>query len=503
MPKSDFESRFVRAITEFRPLQPGQAGSPDAPTTGGQPVVVAVSGGMDSMVLLDLLVRFNQARGWGLQLHVAHLNHQLRRQASDEDAEFVAAQARNHRVPCTLESVDVAARSREWGVSIELAARRCRYEFFERLCLRLGARVVVLAHHADDNVETVLQRILRGTGIRGLAGIRSVRAIREGSDIFLFRPLLQIRRAEIETHAKSREVPFRQDASNKEAIYARNRLRNELLPLLREAYNPHVDDALTRLAEQAGALDAYLSESCTRMLDSIIIEHYDRRIVLHAPSLARRPRVIQTQQIREVINRLGVGEGDVTFGHLNSVADLLASDEGTKEVHLPGSLRVIRRYSRLVFELTTRNPMTLDGEREFCVSTSGSTSLPRFGLELQLETFSADETTIARHLQERAGRTQIAYEEWLDADQVHPPLIARPRRAGDRFYPLGMLGMKKLSDFLIDLKLEPPQRDKTVILCDQLGPIWVVPLRIDQRVRLTRQTRQVLRMVARPAGDGG
>jgi tRNA(Ile)-lysidine synthase len=454
---------------------------------------------MDSMVLVSLLARLNQSRMWGLQLHVAHLDHQLRRGASAEDAQFVAEQARTLRLPCTIETAEVAELARQWGVSIELAARRCRYDFFERLCLRLGARVVVLAHHADDNVETVLQRILRGTGIRGLAGIRSVRAIREGSDIYLFRPFLQCRRAEIEEYAKKQNVPFKLDASNKDVIYARNRLRNELLPLLRERYNPQVDEALSRLSEQAGAIEACLRETCTRMLESIIVEHHDRRIVLHGPSLSRRPRAIQTQLFREVILHMGVGEGDITYGHLNTIAELLGSEEGSKEVHLPGGLRVTRRYSRLVFELSQAQPLAAEGEQEFCVTTTGCTNLPQFGLELRAETFTADAATIAEHLSQQSRRGQYSYEEWLDADQVRAPLIARSRRPGDRFFPLGMEGMKKLSDFFIDAKIEVPQREKTIILCDQLGPIWVVPLRIDQRVRLTRLTRNVLRLTARPA----
>ncbi|MBI4579212.1 MAG: tRNA lysidine(34) synthetase TilS [Planctomycetes bacterium] len=501
----------MRVVTEFRPLQLGEpggpppAGSPSAgsppagPPPGGRPVVLAVSGGIDSMVLLHLFSRFNQEKSWGLQLHVAHLNHQLRREDSDADAAFVAAEARALRVPCTMESADVAARARSQGVSIELAARQCRYEFLERLCLKLAARVVVLAHHADDNVETVLQRIIRGTGLRGLAGIRDVRPIRQGSDIQLFRPLLAARRSEIEEYAKNQNVPFRVDASNQTAAFARNRVRNELLPTLRERFNPQVDDALTRLCEQARALEAYLRETCTRMLDSIVVEHYDRRVVLHGPSLARRPRVIQTQLIREVILHMGVGEGDVTFGHLNAVADLVASEEGTKEVHLPGGLRVARRYSRLVFELAADQPLTASDEREFCVSASGTTSLPLFGLDLQVEAVAADEAMIAEHLRQRENRPQFCHEEWLDADRVKLPLIARARRPGDRFFPLGMLGMKKLSDFLIDEKIDADQREKVVILCDQLGPVWIVPLRIDQRVRLTRMTRNVLRLVARPA----
>jgi len=490
MPKADLESRFHRAITEIRPQQPGET------------VVLAVSGGIDSMVLLNLFDRLNREKDWGLHLHAAHLNHQLRAQESDADAEFVSAQSRSLHLPCTVETIDVGERAREWGVSVELAARRCRYAFFERLCLKLGAHTVALAHHADDNVETVLQRIIRGTGIRGLGGIRPLRPTSEGSDIYLFRPLLSVRRSQIQAYAEGEGIAFRRDATNESMLYARNRIRLELLPLLREQFNPQVDEALGRLCEQARALEAYLRETCSRMLESLVVEQNNRQLVLHAPSLARRPRVIQTQLIREVVLRLGIGEGEITFGHLNAVADLLGSAEGTKEVHLPGGLRAARRYSRLVFELTTDQSSPATADREFCVSTSGTTSLPDFGMDLEVRTFPADERMIAEHLHRRADRGQFVYEEWVDAEQVRPPLIARPRRPGDRFFPLGMPGMKKLSDFLIDEKIEPDRREKRIILCDQLGPIWIVPLRIDDRVRLNRLTRSVLRISARPMTGG-
>lgn len=499
------ESRFLRALSEFRPASCATSrDTSEVEPAETWPVLVAVSGGVDSMTLLHLLTRLNASRSLGMQLHIAHLNHQLRQADSDADAEFVAAQAKEFRLPCTIETtVDVTARAKADGMSIELAARHCRYEFFERMCLKLNCHTVALAHHADDNVETILQRLIRGTGIRGLGGIRKNRPIREGSEIVLIRPMLSIRRAEIESYATNQNVPFRMDASNSSTAYTRNRVRHELLPLLREKFNPQVDEAVSRLAEQARELEAYLRETSNRVIESMIVEHRDRQMVLHGPSLARRPRTIQTQLIREVILRLGAGEGEITFGHLNSVADLLAKDEGAKEVHLPGGLRISRRYSRLIFELSTSEPIPPHFvAQDYSVSLEGVTRLPAFGLEIEAKTFPANEALITEHIRRRSSREQFCYEEWLDAERVKPPLIARSRRPGERFFPLGMTGMKKLSDFLIDEKIDADQREKLIILCDQLGPIWVTPLRIDERVRLTRLTRNVLRLTARPLADG-
>lgn len=489
MPQDDLETRFARSIVEGGLLARDEV------------VVAAVSGGADSVAMLHLLSSLNRRQDWALKLHVAHLNHQLRGEASDADAAFVEQLARELGHPCTVESADVEQRSRADGVSIEQAARQCRFAFWERLCLRVGVRAVALGHHADDNAETILHRIVRGTGLRGLGGIRRVRPIREGSDIRLIRPMLEFRRAEIEHYLAERGMTFRHDVTNDSALYTRNRIRHEVLPLLRERLNPQAEDALIRLAEQARGLDAYLTETGERMLESLVVEHNDRELVLHSPSLARKARVIQTQLIRRAILRMGVGEGELAYGHFNAVADLAAGQEGSKALDLPGGLRVSRRYDRLVFEWASGDRITATETGEFRVAMNGTTALPAHGVQITVDVLTADAATIDAHIHRRTGRSGTSREEWLDADQVHPPLIARSRRPGDRFFPLGMTGMKKLSDFFIDEKIDARRRDRAVVLCDQLGPIWIVSFRIDERVRLTRATRRVLRVRAVKVGD--
>ena len=164
----------------------------------------------------------------------------------------------------------LAERARGESLSIEQAGRVCRYEFFERVCLLKGLRAVALAHHADDNAETILHRIIRGTGTQGLAGIRPRRPLREGSDVRIVRPLLMMRRAEIENYLKARGVEYRQDSSNLSPSHTRNRIRNEVLPLLRDRFNPQIEEALVRLAEQARSVNAYLVETCERTLDAFV-----------------------------------------------------------------------------------------------------------------------------------------------------------------------------------------------------------------------------------------
>lgn len=484
MPNFDLEAQFAQSLAERQLLE------------RDEPVVVAVSGGPDSVALLHLLHGLREQGEWSLRLHVAHLNHRLRGSDADGDAAFVEALARRLGCPCTLETVDVRALAEQRPDSVEQIGRQCRFEFFERVCLTSGSRTVALAHHADDNAETILHRIIRGTGLRGLSGIRAVRSIRPGSDIRIIRPLLPFRRAHIEQYLRERGLDARLDATNHSSEYTRNRIRNIVLPLLREKFNPQVDEALLRLAEQARGADAYLSETSERLFESLLVAHDSAQLTLHADLLARKPRVIRTQVIRHALLRLGMGEQDLSYGHLEAIAALAAGREGNKTLDLPGGYRASRRYARLVFESESA-PLSDASVEPMRVALNGTTPLPAFGIELSAEQMEADEETVNAHIHRQSGRGQAHYEEWLDAAAVHPPLVARLRQPGDRFLPLGMTGMKKLSDFFIDEKIDPALRDRAMVLCDQLGPIWLVPFRIDDRVRLHRGTKRILRLRAR------
>ncbi|GMU24500.1 MAG: hypothetical protein AMXMBFR13_45740 [Phycisphaerae bacterium] len=309
--------------------------------------------------------------------------------------------------------------------------------------------------------------------------------------------MLSFPRAEILQYLEDRKISYRSDVSNKSEEFTRNRIRILVMPLLRERFNPQVAEALLRLAEQARAVDAYLNQTSERLLESLVISHDDHQIVLHAQLLARKPRVLQAQVVRHALTRLGLGEQEMTHGHFEALINLAAGREGSKMLDLPGDVRASRRYARLVFERTSGHSADPRLADEMRVSTNGTTLLPNFSLELAADIFPADEETIAAHIRQQADRGQVAYEEWLDADRVHLPLVARSRRPGDRFLPLGMTGMKKLSDFFIDEKIDAVLRDRSVVLCDQLGPVWLVPFRIDHRVRLSRATRRILRLRAR------
>ena len=455
-------------------------------------VVVGVSGGPDSMALLHLLLDLNRRLGWELHLHVAHLDHQLRRDDAQHDAAFVQAASDSLSLPCTIDSRDIGALGKAQTLGIEETGRQERYAFFERVCLQVGAKVIALGHHADDNAETILQRILRGTGVRGLVGIRRTRALSPGSDIRVIRPLLRITRDVLHAYLADTGIAYRADPSNATNEPLRNRLRNKVIPLLIEEVNPQVRDALTRLGEQAEWVEEYLRETVERTFETLIISRTDQVLTLNAEALGRKSRIVQSEIIRLAYRSFGLGEQDLGFAHLVSALDLIADPASGRQTKLPGGMTIEKRYHQLIVSLPTDEPRETISP-EIAIHLPGHTVLPIRRLEIDCTIREIDAEEVPR-LRRLGGRM----EEFVNFDAVHPPLVVRTRRPGDRFLPLGAPGSKKLSDFLIDNKVTPKERARVAVLCDQLGPIWIIGHRLDDRVKLTALTRRILHLRARP-----
>lgn len=454
-------------------------------------VVVGVSGGPDSMALLHLLLGLNETLGWQLRLHVAHLNHQLRTDEAEKDAAFVQAAADSLSLPCTIQTRDIASLARAESAGVEELSRRERYAFFERVCLQVGSTIIAVGHHADDNAETILHRILRGTGLRGLAGIARSRPLSPESEVRVIRPLLRMTRQSLREYLSDAGIAFREDRTNESNEPMRNRIRNVLLPLIEAEVNPQVRDALSRLGEQAHWLEEYLRETVQRTFETLIISRTDQVLTLNADALSRKSRIVQTELVRLAYQSFGLGEQDLSFAHLVSAVELIADPASGKQLKLPGGMTIEKRYHRLIFSLPSDEPRETIAA-EIAVHLPGHTLLPirRLEIDCTVKPVTGDDISALR----RAGRR---LEEYVDHDAVHPPLVVRKRRPGDRFFPLGAPGSKKLSDFLIDAKVAPKERERVAVLCDQLGPIWVIGHRIDDRVKLTALTRRVLHLRAR------
>jgi tRNA(Ile)-lysidine synthase len=453
---------------------------------------IGVSGGPDSTLLLYAMKALSDREGLDWKLHVAHFHHGLRGQEADADAEFVSRQASELGLPFLIERADVRAEVQREGGSTEDVARTRRYEFLERVALQIGSERVAVAHHADDNAETIIHRICRGTGLRGLAGIGDVRPIRPDSHIRLVRPLLGQRRATIEELCRARGLEVRIDSTNRSPDFTRGRIRDLVMPLLAENLNPNVVEALLRLGEQARLLGTYLEDAAARTFESLVISLQPRHIVLNNRALLSKQRIIQAEVVRRAISLVLHGEEDLAFGHIESILRLAEDPASGKEVHVPGPVVVRKQYDRLEFRPLTEEEPPPELGLVF-VACPGRTSLPVLGLVLATEICPVDAERI-----EQLRRNTNPYEEWLDYARIRPPLLVRGRREGDRFHPLGAPGAKTIADFFGEQKVDPQARARTGILCDQQGPLWVMPLRIDERAKLRPSTRKALRLALTP-----
>ena len=486
--RNDQSEAFVQRVAESIDRQ-----GLIAPRAG---VVVGVSGGLDSVCLLEVLVKLAAEPARGYRLTVAHLNHGLRRSA-DDDATFVADLASRYKLPCDVQRRDVAELARQTHQSIETAGRNARYELLEDLALAIGAECVAVAHHADDNIETILYRLLRGTHLRGLAGMPADRPM-AAAPVRLVRPLLEVRREEIVAYAEQSHLSWRDDPTNTDTAFRRNFIRHELLPLLRDRLNPRVDDALIRLAGSAEQAEDHLSGLGRRLAEAARLP--DSRSDTAELDLARlqdAPAVALTYAMRSALETLGASMGAIAAEHYHDLVRLVDAD-GPAAVSLPGDLQARRLADRIVIGPAGGSAPT-QPSAPVVLPCPGITLLPGGG-EIALSVEPVDTDALADHLRRRSSGSRSPGTELIDADAIEGPLLCRTRRDGDAFRPLGAPGRQSVSDFLTNAKCPPPQRAAIQCICDDVGIVYLAPLRIDDRVKVTDRTRRVIRLTCRLLG---
>jgi len=445
-------------------------------------LVVAVSGGADSVCLCDLLVRMVERGDVAASLHVAHLNHALRGAESDADERFARKLAEARGLPITVERRDVAARRAEGGGSLEAIARHERYAFLAAVAQDTGAEAVAVGHNADDQAETILHHLLRGAGLRGLRGMPLARPLAPGSAVRLLRPLLRTRRGQILDWLAREALPFREDASNRDETLLRNRIRHRLLPLLESEYSPGVREALLRLAGAAADAYHFLVDAADAVAPGCVSgTALDLERFRHVPN-ALRPLLID-----RAVAAADPRAPQLAAAHYEAVMELTHERTTGAQAPLPGGLVAVRERGRIRVERPSPEGPAVDAAPALCVpiAVPGDTHAP--GVTVR--------TTVHDHEGFDLGAftaTKSRDEEALDADALLGPLELRPRREGDRFQPLGCPGRKKIGDFLTDAKVPQQERKRVLVVTAGGEPIWVVGHRIDERVKVTPTTRQVL-----------
>jgi len=427
-------------------------------------LLVAVSGGADSMALLTLLHELAGQHHW--RLTVAHLNHGIRGKQAFQDAEFVGTIARQLRLPCVIGKARVPALAKQRGISIEMAAREARYSFLVRTARKVGADRLATAHTADDQAETVLLKLVRGAGRGGLSGMDGLTRV---AGIPVVRPLLSMRRTDIEAFLRVRNISWRDDISNLDMAFLRNRIRHELLPLLERDYNPKVRQALLRTSGVLGPEDEWMDQLAGEILDATL----DKRALVGA-ALARYPLAARRRVIRLWLVGQGVPETGLDFEGIARVEAVLGRVQGSETVDLFGGWRVRRQYDRVaVIQPHAYGQGRTILKESVRLTIPGVTLLPGWGFCVL--------ATLAPGVSKERGRGPggLPAQASLSARVWHKrPIRIRYCRAGDRIAPFGMTGSCKLQDILVDAKVPRSERARIPVLECGHQVIWVPGYRI-------------------------
>ena len=447
-------------------------------------MVLGVSGGPDSLSLLHALHHLSPELG--LSLHVAHFNHGLRADASDADADFVGYQSETLGLPFSIDKEFVKSRAKGHSRSLEEQARDARYDFLAHIAAEQNTSSVAVAHTIDDQAETVLMHLIRGTGLRGLRGMFPIVETQSvsGLDLKLFRPLLSVSRQQTEDYCRALGLEPRIDHTNLLPETLRNRIRLELLPMLRE-YNPRFSDALLRLADSA-ALDLSFIESRVAAIWPEAVEEMAGGLSISRRKLSDIHPALRRRVLSQALESVSGGPLDIEGVHVKTLESLLTGDTGS-ELDLTKGIRASLGYNHLTLTNISTPPPTPLPELEHPITVPGKTLLPGWRITATIEKAASCE------------HTTDPYSALFDMDRLSEPVTVRRRRDGDRFTPLGMSGSKKLQDFLTDAKVPRNHRDSIPIVLSDDKIIWIVGHRSSTHAKLTPTTRHTLRLTFEPA----
>lgn len=467
-------------------------------------IVVGVSGGPDSLCLLHVLTTLRQE--FNLSLVVAHLNHQLRGADSQADANFVQELATRWQIPHYSESRDITALASARKQSIEETARQVRYAFLWQIANTTEANKIAVGHNADDQVETVLMHFLRGTGLGGLRGMlpeTSLAALRLQAEDRpmaeatpnLIRPLLGVSRAEIEAYCRENNLEPRQDYTNQDTTYFRNRLRHELIPYL-ETYNPNIRQVLQNTASVVAADTQVLEDQLNRVWKTVAQNETYEKIVFDLQAWLKLPLGFKRSTLRRTIYQLRHQLRDISFINVEKAIEVINKGQTGAQVTLPQGLILTVSYNTFIINtiekpasLTDFNDPQLFETQRLHVNIPGQTALPSTGWRLEARLLSRQNL----ELQDIAQTDK--WEAYLDADIVGNKAILRTRHPGDTFYPFGMEGhSKKVNEFMINEKIPAGRRRHIPLLVANGQILWVCGYRLDERARVRVDTENIVHL---------
>lgn len=444
-------------------------------------LMVAVSGGIDSTVMVYALARLSERLGTRLPI-VAHVNHKLRAQESDRDEQFVKKIADDLGLHFISESFEIKVIARREKRSIQETARRYRLRYLEEMALKLGCNKIATGHNQDDLAETTLMWIARGAGLKGGSGIIPKRGK-------FIRPLLSCSRQEISSYAESKGLIFVEDSSNSKLDYIRNVVRHQVLPLIEKKCYPGARKNIARFSELLRQDSDYLDDKSYEIMKNLtMLSNSNLEISIDVDDLIGLHPTFRGRIVRQMINEIYGKLENIGYHHVEKILELSAKKEGgLRKLSVPGEIEAVRTYSKLIIRPYREAKNTKDEKRmeEFEVEYPGSTVLEKLGIRLDVSLLPGG-PSIDRYTFEDP------YIAFLNFDKITFPLKIRMPRQGDSFTPLGSSGTKKLSDYFIDAKIASEERWQIPILTDAENIIWITGHRISDTYRISPICKNVL-----------
>ncbi len=450
---------------------------------GTDGIILAVSGGADSICLLHVMHALVSANSLRTPLVCVHINHQLRGDQSNDDQAFVVEQATKLGIPVAVKTVDVKTHAKRFRLSIETAGRELRLASLAEIAQRHHFQWMATGHQKNDNAETILQRLARGTGFRGLAGIRPWR---QWNDLKLASPLLGCSREEINSYLQTKGIPWREDRSNRDCVHRRNFIRHRLLPTLQNQSNESLVEHLSSLAISSEKLYRKI-EIYAQQVASESVVCTDRQAAIDAPVLANLPELVAVELIRQQLGELGCGERHITRRHYRDVLKLARSGTLRGKRILPQGFLACRQGGKFILQNPLEAPQHDNPDLTVELNIPGTNYFDRYRIEARIIEGSKRDTI-------KIKDDKSPFLEYLDLDRLVMPLGVRYRHHGDRFQPLGMSAEKKVGKFLTTAKVPEPKRRNVLVFHDRRSVLWLCPVRLGQPASITPETYRLLEL---------
>lgn len=437
------KKKFIQSIKKHKMIEKGDT------------IVVAVSGGPDSVAMMHLLLSIKNA--FNLKLYGVHLDHVTRDGQSTLDANFVKDFFDNNGIEGYFFKKDIEKYAKELNISFEEAGRLERYRLFNQVMEKTNANKIALGQNLNDQGETLLFRLFRGTGLDGLTGIDYKR------DGYIIRPILDLTREEIERYCKENGLNTRLDHTNLERIYSRNRIRLDIIPYVKEHFNNKIEKALWRTSKLLSEDQMLINQVVDNYINAYV-SFYEGKYILNIKSFNKEMKALRSRVVREIFNRLKGDLEGVSYKNIESILSLIEKEKTGKEKEFY-EIKCFINYDQVeFFKKEQVNPNKID--RNLVLKVINNPGKIKF--------------------------TTNPLEIYIDYDKIQGEIFIRYRKSGDRFRPLGMKGSKKIKDYFIDEKIALGERDNVPLVCDEKNIIWVVGYRMSDAYKITNKTQKVL-----------